>query len=160
MKTIFPSLSALFLVLLLGSCAATDTGGGPPVTGPAADYRNSKADVVVLNIFNMYCPHCQVNAKYVNELYELTQSRGAGSRIDFYAIGWGNTPMEADMYRTRYNVKYPVVPDRDRSISSPLGDFRPPLLLALRKQGGRWTEFYRTTEVRGKAEEIYSKIQP
>ena len=160
MKTIFPALSALALVLLLGACAATDTGGGPPATGPVADYRNSNAEVVVLNFFDMYCPHCQVAAKHVNEVYALTQSRGMGSRIEFYAIGWGNTPMESEMYRTRYKVRYPIVPDRDLSISSRFGKFRPPLVVALRKQGGRWTEFYRIVEVRGKAEEIYARIQP
>ena len=161
MKSISLTFPALVLGLLLAGCASTGTGGDSAApAGPVADYRNSNAEVVVLNFFDMFCPHCQTAAKHVNEVYAMTRSRGMASRIDFYAIGWGNTPMEAEMYRTRFHVKYPVVPDRDRSISSRFGKFRPPLLLALRKQGGRWTEFYRTTKVRGKAEEIYARIQP
>jgi hypothetical protein len=161
MKSIFLTFPALVLGLLLAGCASTDTGGDSAApAGPVADYRSSNAEVVVLNFFDMYCTHCQTAAKHVNEVYDMTRSRGMGSRIDFYAIGWGNTPMECEMYRKRFNVKYKIIPDRDLSISRRHGDFRPPLLIALRKRGGQWTEFYRISDVRGKSSEIFAKIQP
>ena len=85
---------------------------------------------------------------------------GLGSKVEFYAIGWGNTPMECDMYRKRFKVNYQIIPDRKLTIAKRFGDFRPPLLIALRKNGGRWTEFYRINDVRGKSEEIFAKINP
>ncbi len=155
-------LSAFVLALLLGACASTDPAATPSAsaatTGP--DYRNSRADVVVLNFFDMYCHQCQTAASHINKLQELSRQRGYGSRIDFYAIGWGNTPMESEMYRKRFNVPYHIVPDRDLAISRRFGKFRPPLLIALRKQGGQWKEFYRVGDVRNKSEAILNQIKP
>ena len=66
----------------------------------------------------------------------MVQQRGLGSKIDFYAIGWGNTPMECEMYRKRFDVPLSRRPRPGPSISKRFGKFRPPLMIALRKQGG------------------------
>jgi peroxiredoxin len=154
------SLAAISSVaLLLSACAPTTTPSNTPA-GNRADYQNSKAEVVVLNFFDMYCPKCQKDAKYVNALYNTVQHQKLGSKIQFYAIGWSNSPLEAEMYRKRYNVTYPVLSDKNRTISSRFGKFRPPLLIALKKQGGQWTEFYRTHGVRNKSGEILRNITP
>lgn len=144
---------------IVTSCSESATGSSEPVKS-SVDYRTSNADVVVLSFFDMYCPHCQKNAKYINELAALSGSQGLGSQINFYAIGWNNTPMEVEMYRKRYKVTYPVISDRDRSISSRFGKFSPPLVIALKKQGGQWKEFYRVVDTRGKTSEILSNIRP
>jgi peroxiredoxin len=149
------------MALLLAGCATTGPGESlSPGAGQVADYRNSRAEVVVLSFFDMYCPHCHTAAKHVNQAYDKTRAAGLGSRVEFFAIGWGNTPMECEMYRKRFNVRFKIVPDRDLSISRRFGKFRPPLLVALRKQGGSWSEIYRVGDVRGKADEIYANIQP
>jgi len=158
MKTILSSLATLSVAFLISACSQTNSPA--PVGNSGVDYRNSKADVVVLSFFDMYCPQCQRDAKYVNQLHALTRQRGQGSNINFYAIGWNNTPLEAEMYRKRFNVGYPVVSDKDRAIANRYGTVKPPLLIALRKQGGQWKEFYRTHKIRGKAELIYSNIKP
>ncbi len=158
MKTILSSLATLSVAFLISACSQTSSPA--PVGTTGVDYRNSRADVVVLSFFDMYCPQCQKDAKYVNQLHALTRKRGQGSKINFYAIGWNNTPLESEMYRKRFNVNYPVVPDKNRSIAHRFGTVKPPLLIALRKQGGQWKEFYRTNKVRGKSEIIYSKIKP
>ena len=152
---------ALLWVGILAGCGTPDSGGSAaPAAPPAVDYRNSRAEVVVLSFFDMYCPHCQRTADEVNRLHALVKSRGLGSRIEFFAIGWNNSEMEAEMYRKRFQVPFAVVPDRSRAISSRFGNFRPPLLIALRKEGGTWREFYRTRSLRGDPEAILAKIQP
>ena len=150
-------LSGIALVMI-SSCAGTSTETSTPNKTNEADYRRSNAEVVVLSFFDMYCPHCQKIAKHVNALHAMTQRRGLSQKMDFYAIGWNNSPLEAEMYRKRFSVTYPVVSDKDRSISSRFGKFRPPLLIALRKQGGQWKEFYRVVDISGKTDEVFSQI--
>jgi len=149
------SLCAFWFVGCSGTGGA-DGAGEADVVGP--DYRNSTADVVVLSFFDMYCPVCQRSADEVNQLYWMTQSQGG--RVAFYAVGKKNTPMEAETYRKRFKVPFPVVADRQLAISSRFAGFKPPLWIALRREGGDWREFYRADPHKTKVEEIYSRIQP
>ncbi len=145
-------------VLLVAGCA---NQGGAPVKGSTAsqaEFLRTGAEVVVVDFFDMYCHSCQTAAPHVNELHALVRRRGLGKKIAFYAIGWGNTEMEADLYRTRFSVPFPVIADRERTISSRYGDFRPPLLIALRRQGGGWKEIYRTKDPMVSPETILGAI--
>lgn len=163
MKRILQSIVLVAASCLLAGCSGTGTGGAATVAGAggaSADYRNSTAEVVVLDFFDMYCHTCQTAASHVNELHREVGKRGAGGRVDFYAIGWGNTAMESDMYRKRFKVPFPVVPDPELAISNRFGKFRPPLMIVLRKQGGGWKEIDRVKDVRGDHEAILAKILP
>jgi len=159
MKRLF-LISVVVSCWLLAGCAGSGGAGSTAPAGPVADYRNSRAQVVVLNFFDMYCHTCQTMAPHAKELHQMVQRRGLGSKVEFYAIGWGNTPMECDMYRKRFGVNYSIIPDKDLSISRRFGRFRPPLMIALRKQGGGWTEVARFTDLRGDKEPILAKISP
>lgn len=156
MKT--PHLILLLAPLLLAACSTPESGTPAATASSAPDYRNSRAEVVVLNFFDMYCHKCQTEASHVNRLHALARQQGAD--IDFYAIGWGNTPMESEMYRKRFNVPFHIVPDKSLTISRRFGKFRPPLLVALRKEAGQWKEFYRIRDTRNKAPEIFAAIKP
>lgn len=160
MKKTFLSITILTLAWCISSCSTTSTTSSTPVGTSGVDYRKSKADVVVLSFFDMYCPLCQKEAKYVKQIHASTLQRGQGSKINFYAIGWNNTPLESEMYRKKFNVTYPVIPDKSLTIAHRFSSVKPPLLIALRKEGGQWKEFYRTKQTRGQAETIYSKITP
>jgi len=156
---------ALFSVLVLGtflmsSCADNSKTSTPASSSVASglDYRNSKADVVVLNFFDMYCIHCQRDAKHVNELYERLQGGRHRSKVEFYGIGWGNSPMEVEMYRKRYNVKYPLIPDEKKSISKRFGKVRTPLIVVLKKQGGQFKESFRISKIKNKKDEFCLKV--
>jgi hypothetical protein len=153
-------LSCVLSAAWLAAGCGGSGGGGTVPSGPVADYRDSTAEVVVLNFFDMYCHTCQTMASHVGELQRMVRQRGLDSRIGFYAIGWGNSPMESEMYRKRFGVGYPVIPDPELVISKRFGRFRPPLLIALRRQGGGWSEIARFTDLRGDKEEILAKITP
>lgn len=64
------------------------------------------------------------------------------------------------MYRSRFHVPFPVLADRNRQISSRFRDVVPPLLIALKKENGKWQEFYRENRIQGEAAKIYQHIQP
>lgn len=156
----------LLLILLLGplpfltGCSAAPGGTGAAPTGPAPDYRKSNAEVVVLNFFDMYCHSCQTMAPHSKKLHQMVQQRGYGSRVEFFAIGWGNTPLESEQYRQRFGIPYPVMPDRDLSISKRFGSFRPPLMIVLERRQGSLAEKARIEDLRGDKESIFNRIVP
>jgi thiol-disulfide isomerase/thioredoxin len=153
------SCVAMGVAILASTGCSTDTGGAMKgSTASQAEFLRTDAEVVVVDFFDMYCHTCQTAASHVNDLHGLVRKRGLGSKIAFYAIGWGNTAMEADLYRTRFDVPFPVIPDRERTISLRYGDFRPPLLLALRRDGGGWKEIYRTKDPTVSPEDILGAI--
>ena len=160
MRKITTLFSSLVLVILISSCAET-TKTTAPVTGSSIsgpDYRNSNADVVVLNFFDMYCIHCQRDAKHVNEIYGRIKSKSHGSKVAFYGIGWGNSPVEVEMYRKRYNVKYPLIADENKSISKRFGKVRTPLVIVLKKNGGQLSEAFRISKIKNKKDEFCLKV--
>lgn len=156
-RKILTGLIGVSLVAFSG-CAG---GGGPAASGstaPPSEFLRTGADVAVVDFFDMYCHTCQTAASHVNKLHALVQSRGLGSKIAFYAVGMNNTEMEADLYRTRFKVPFPVIADRERAIASRYGSFKPPLLIALRREGGKWREIYRTTDPMVPPDQILAAI--
>lgn len=154
-------LFPLLLLPLVPACTGSSGNPAVPVSqGSYPDYRSSKAEVVVLNFFDMYCHTCQTMAPHSKELYQMVRSRGLGGRVEFYAIGWGNTPLESEQYRQRFHVSYPVIPDRERVIAKRFGKFRPPLMIVLRRQGGQWVEKDRIVDLRGDKEALFARISP
>jgi len=150
------------IVVLTWSVTGCSSSGGSSsaAIAPASSFLQTKASIVVIDFFDMYCHTCQTEAKDVNELHRAVKHRGMDSKVQFYAIGWGNSPLEAETYRTRFKVPFPVISDRDLAISKRYGSFRPPLLIALRREGGTWKEFYRTQHVMGHTDEILAAILP
>jgi peroxiredoxin len=92
-----------------------------------------KADLVIVEIFSMYCPYCQKEAPVVNELYQAINSRpDIKSRVKMIGIGVGNTPYEVKLFKDRYQVPFPLFPDSDFAIHKLLGEVRTPFFLAIR----------------------------
>ena len=163
MKKLLPLCALALSAVLFSSCAETQTTAQPvqtQQTSPGVDYRKSSAEVVVLNLFDMYCIHCQKDAKNINELQATIHANGMSSKIKIYGIGVNNTQLETDMYKKRYNVTYPLTPDKNRAVASRFGKVRAPLLIVLKKEGGQWKEVERINKTKGKTAEIYSRIQP
>jgi thiol-disulfide isomerase/thioredoxin len=95
--------------------------------------RDVAADLVVVEIFSMYCPHCQREAPKVNALFAALQKRPASApRIRLLGIGVGNSPMEVDVFRKRYKIAFPLFSDGDFTIHKKLGEVRTPFFFAFR----------------------------
>lgn len=75
-------------------------------------------DILLIELFSMYCPYCQAEAPLVNEFYELVTAREKedGTRIKVIGLGASNTRFEVEFFRDKYDVKFPMFPDEDLSL--------------------------------------------
>lgn len=108
-----------------------------------------RAPIVVVDVFDMYCHACQSAAKQVVELYRLAHQRGLGGRLRFIGLGVRNSPLEVATYQKRFNVPFPVVPDRHGDVVRQFGELRLPTLIVLRNRNGRLEVVYRHIGVPG-----------
>ncbi len=97
------------------------------------DIAQIKAELLIIEIYSMYCPYCQKEAPTVNKLYELINGReDIRDRIKLIAIGAGNTPFEVDIFRKQYNVRFPLFPDESFAIHKKIGEVRTPYFFVLK----------------------------
>jgi peroxiredoxin len=96
------------------------------------------AEVVVVEIFNMYCPFCQREADHVNGLFTLVNGRDdLNRRLKIIGIGVGNSTYEVDYYRRSYSVAFPLFPDKDFLIYEKVGKVRTPHFFILQRDAHR-----------------------
>ncbi len=92
-----------------------------------------KADMVLIEIFSMYCPYCQKEAPNVNQLFQLIDQRpGLKDRVKIIGIGAGNTPFEVDVFRNQYNIQFPLFSDESFSVHKSVGEVRTPHFFAIK----------------------------
>jgi len=92
-----------------------------------------KAKVVLIQIFSMYCPHCQKDAPVVNEFFsKLSEDSNLKDTIKLIGIGAGNSDFEIDFFRKQYGIKFPLFSDGEFSIHKILGEVRTPYFIAIK----------------------------
>lgn len=103
-----------------------------------------KSEVLIVEIFSFYCPHCQRTASQVNDLYEEIGKRSdLNGKIKMIGVGAKNSAYEVDSYRERYRVPFPLFPDRSLEITEKLCVKGTPTFIGFKVDGkGSQEQFY------------------
>ncbi len=93
--------------------------------------------LVLLELFNMYCHFCQAEAPKVNRLQKMLAAGPLKDRLALVGVGMGNSPFEVKVFRERYQVKFPLLPDTDYVAHNALGKPRTPTFVLLGIRPGK-----------------------
>ena len=93
-----------------------------------------KADVLVVEIFSMYCPFCQREAPNLNALHALIDKQGLAGRLKIIGIGAGNSDTEVEIFRKKYKIPFALFSDAAFAVHQRVGQVGTPFFYVLRKK--------------------------
>ena len=92
-----------------------------------------KTRILIVEILNSYCPHCQHEAPLVNNLHRSIQERAdLKDKIKIIGIGIGDSPEEINLFKEEYQVTFPLLPDQNSDIGNTFGVKATPTFIGIR----------------------------
>ncbi len=95
-----------------------------------------QAEVVIIELFSMYCSHCQNEAPLTRKLYEIIEAdRRLKGRFKIMGIGINNSDFEVDFFRNKYEIPFPLVSDGEDMVQKTIGKVLTPHYVVVRITG-------------------------
>ena len=102
------------------------------------------ADMLIIEVFDLYCMLCLKAAPEAARLYALIGESPHKDRIRMIGLGRGNTALEAGLFHKKTDMPFPALPDPDRVVTDALGHEKTPEFIVLRRTPeGRFGEIFR-----------------
>lgn len=102
-----------------------------------------RAEILIIEIFSMYCPVCQREAKSVNHLFDrIRQDKELASRVKLIGIGAGNSEFEVDFFKENYDIQFPLFSDSNFTIHKKIGQVRTPYFIGLKLKDNGFQIFF------------------
>jgi len=95
-----------------------------------------RAEMLLVEILNTHCPHCQMQAASYNALYDLIEANPATrGRIKLLGIAVGNLPGEVSTFSRLFAIPFPVLADPRFAAHRAIGGSATPFSIYVRLQG-------------------------
>gem|GEM_PF-3304834 len=122
----FPDLA--FNSLPAGAAAAL----GLPADVDSFSLSQLDGQLAIVMVTDLYCRYCQKAAPQAVRLYRLLQERQPDGNVRMLAIALANSEFEANLYREKYSIPFPVMPDPDSQLRTAMGKVGTPAFFAVR----------------------------
>lgn len=95
-----------------------------------------KAEVVIIELFSMYCPHCQAEAPLTRKMYEIIEKdKRLKGKFKIIGIGINNSDFEVDFFRKKYKIPFPLISDGANRLSESFGNIYTPDYIVVKMEG-------------------------
>ncbi|HNY66224.1 MAG TPA: TlpA disulfide reductase family protein [Deltaproteobacteria bacterium] len=101
------------------------------------------AEIIIVEIFSMYCPYCQKHAPMTNALHQAIEA-GSDTRgkVKLIGIGVGNSPFEVKFFQKKYGILFPLFDDANSAVLNSLTGIRTPYYFGIRRNGTTLQTFF------------------
>ena len=132
---------------------------GIKTTEPFA-LNDIQTQVLIVEVFDFYCPHCQQEAPNVNRLYEnIAADPYLKDHVKLIGIGVRNTTFEVNQFRKTFAVPFPLFPDRSRDIARQLEIRQTPTFVGfVLEPDGMLRRFMHAPGGLGKVDEFLARV--
>ncbi len=94
-------------------------------------------DVVLVEILNVYCPHCQAQTDPYNRLFQLiSEDPETRGRIRMLGVAVANDQREVKIFRKKYEVPFPMIADPRFQVHQAVGGSATPFTIFVRQAPG------------------------
>jgi peroxiredoxin len=102
-------------------------------SGDTFTLKDIQGDLVLVEILNVHCIHCQEQASIYNELYKMIeQDASTRGRIKFIGFAVGNNEFEVKYFRRKYDVPFPIISDHRFELHRAIGGSVTPFSIFVR----------------------------
>jgi hypothetical protein len=105
------------------------------ITSDTFTLADVQADILIIELFSLYCAMCAKQAPAAAELFSLAQKTSEPQRkIIVLGIGAGNSADEVARFQKQHAVPFPLVPDQKVRVARSMNMAITPGFIAFKKQ--------------------------